>query len=51
MLRSYILDYYLKERTQDLIGHDLWKKYNVISLLSMIRYIYTVDSYWCIVGF
>ena len=32
----------LKERTLDSIGHDLWKKYNVI---------YTVDSYWCIVGF
>ena len=29
----------LKERTQDLIGHDLWQKYNVICLLWMIRYI------------
>ena len=30
----------LKERTLDSIGHDLWKKYNVICLLWMIRYIY-----------
>ena len=29
----------LKERTLDSIGHDLWKKYNVICLLWMIRYI------------
>ena len=29
----------LKERTLDSIGHDLWKKYNIISLLWMIRYI------------
>ena len=29
----------LKERTLDSIEHDLWKKYNVISLLWMIRYI------------
>ena len=29
----------LKERTLDSIGHDLWKKYNVICLLLMIRYI------------
>ena len=29
----------LKERTIDSIGHDLWKKYNVICLLWMIRYI------------
>ena len=50
----------LKERTLDSIGHDLWKKYNVtcllwmicyISLLTLNKHIYTVDSYWCIVGF
>ena len=29
----------LKERTLDSIGHGLWKKYNVICLLWMIRYI------------
>ena len=29
----------LKERTLDSIGHDLWKKYTVICLLWMIRYI------------
>ena len=29
----------LKERTLDSIGHDLWKKYNVICLLWMIHYI------------
>ena len=29
----------LKERTLDSIGHDLWKKYNVICLLWMICYI------------
>ena len=29
----------LKERTLDSIGHDLWKKYNVICLLWVIRYI------------
>ena len=29
----------LKERTLYSIGHDLWKKYNVISFLWMIRYI------------
>ena len=29
----------LKERTLDSIGHDLWKTYNVICLLWMIRYI------------
>ena len=29
----------LKERTLDSIGHDLWKKYNVVCLLWMIRYI------------
>ena len=28
-----------KERTLDSIGHDLWKKYNVICLLWMICYI------------
>ena len=31
----------LKERTLDSIGHDLWKKYNVICLLWMIHYIFT----------
>ena len=29
----------LKERTLDSIGHVSWKKYNVICLLWMIRYI------------
>ena len=29
----------IKECTLDLVGHDLWKKYNVICLLWMIRYI------------
>ena len=29
----------LKERTLDSIGHDLWKKYNVIGLLWVICYI------------
>ena len=48
----------LKERTLDSIGHDLSKKYNVISFFMdaklyffVKKHIYTVDSYWCIVGF
>ena len=47
----------LKERTIDSIGHDLWKKYNVTSFFIdntlyffVNKHIYTVDSYWCIVG-
>ena len=34
----------LKERTLDSIGHNLWKKYNVICLLLMIRYIFLLTN-------
>ena len=43
----------LKERSLDSIGHDLWKKYNVISLLWMIRYIYLLTNtftQWILIG-
>ena len=43
----------LKERTLDSIGHDLWKKYNVISLLWMIRYIALLTNtftQWILIG-
>ena len=43
----------LKERTLDSVGHDLWKKYNVISLLWMIRYISLLTNtftQWILIG-
>ena len=42
---------FLKERTLDSIGHDLWKKYNVIGLLWMIRYISMLNIFtqWIII--
>ena len=43
----------LKERTLDSIGHDLLKKYNVISLLWMIRYISLLTNtftQWILIG-
>ena len=44
----------LKERTLDSIGHDLWKKYNVICLLWMIRYIsllINIFTQWILIDF
>ena len=43
----------LKERTLDSIGHDLWKKYNVICLLWMICYISlltNIFTQWILIG-
>ena len=36
---NYIFGLLLQESILDSNGHDLWKKYNAISLLWMIRYI------------
>ena len=48
----------LMERTLDSIGHDLWKNiYRNLLVMDDTLYhfvnkrIYTLDSYWCIVGF
>ena len=43
----------LKERTLDSIGHDLWKRYNVICLLWMICYISLLTNIfkqWILIG-
>ena len=45
------------ESTLDSMGHDLWKKYNVMDDSEFVIFscvykrMYTLDSYWCIVGF
>ena len=41
----------LKERTLDSVGHDLWKQYNVNSLLWMIHYISSNRfTQWILIG-
>ena len=40
----------LKERTLDSIGHDLWKKYNVICLLWMICLLTNIFTQWILIG-